>query len=107
VFKYVLIPTTGQESDELVFNTALAVGRMFAAHLAFLHVSIDVEQVALAMLSGAFAGRADISAAIESLQERGTPTGQGRVGRPRLLSQKPAAASHPARWRNSVGGVPQ
>jgi nucleotide-binding universal stress UspA family protein len=69
MFKYILVPATGQRTDGPVFDTALAVGRTFAAHLAFLHVGIDVEQVSLAMLSGEFAGGTDIGAAIESLQQ--------------------------------------
>ncbi len=69
MFKYILVPATGKESDGPVFDTALAVGRSFAAHLAFLHVGIDVEQIALAMLSGEFAGGTDVGGAIESLRQ--------------------------------------
>jgi nucleotide-binding universal stress UspA family protein len=69
MFKYILVQATGQETDEPVFETAVGAGRAFAAHLAFLHVGMDIEEVALTILSGEFAGAADAGAVIESLQQ--------------------------------------
>jgi hypothetical protein len=70
VFGYVLVRVTGEESDKAVFETALAIASTFAARLAFLHVGIDVEQLALAVISGTTAHGASVSDAIEQWQQR-------------------------------------
>jgi nucleotide-binding universal stress UspA family protein len=72
MFRYILVRATGQESDKPVFDTALAVAGISAAHLAFLHVGIDVEQAALAIISGEYADGSGFSNTIESLQQRAT-----------------------------------
>jgi hypothetical protein len=70
MFKYILVPATGNENDRPVFDTALVVAHAFSAHLAFLQVGIDVEQVGLTMLSGEFGGGPDVSNAIENLRQQ-------------------------------------
>jgi len=42
MYKYLLVPVTGADSDGPVFTTALMVARIMPAHLAFLHVRLDV-----------------------------------------------------------------
>ena len=52
MFKYILVPATGADTDAPVFSTALAVARLFGSHLEFLHVRIDVPQTLAAIATG-------------------------------------------------------
>jgi nucleotide-binding universal stress UspA family protein len=51
MFKYILVPATGAETDVPVFATALAVARLSAAHVEFLHVRLDVQRTVAAIAS--------------------------------------------------------
>jgi hypothetical protein len=41
MIKTLLVSVTGSDTDDLVFTSALAVARAFAAHIDFLHVRLD------------------------------------------------------------------
>lgn len=41
MFKQILVPATGAATDAPVFATALAVSRLFGAHIEFLHARPD------------------------------------------------------------------
>jgi nucleotide-binding universal stress UspA family protein len=56
LFKHILVPATGADTDAPVFATALAVARFAGSHLQFLHVRPDVRQSLVAMASGHVAG---------------------------------------------------
>jgi nucleotide-binding universal stress UspA family protein len=49
MFRYILVPATGAPSDEAVFRSALAIARLDAGHLDFLHVRIDMQETAFAV----------------------------------------------------------
>jgi nucleotide-binding universal stress UspA family protein len=49
MIKHVLVSTTGEAGDSAVFATALQVAKPFGAHLAFLHVGLDVAEMVVAM----------------------------------------------------------
>ena len=49
MIRYILVPSTGSQADAPVFETALAVARTSGAHLEFLHVRVDPQQVMAAM----------------------------------------------------------
>jgi nucleotide-binding universal stress UspA family protein len=51
MIKSILVPATGSYTDTVVFTSALAVGRAFAAHLDFLHVRVDATAMAGTMAS--------------------------------------------------------
>ncbi len=51
MFKYVLVPATGSDTDASVFSAALTVVRQSNGHLTFLHMRADVQQTLLATLS--------------------------------------------------------
>lgn len=52
MIKNILIRTTGSDGDNPIFSAGLAIARMFDAHMAFLHVSIDpVQAVQIAAAS--------------------------------------------------------
>ncbi|HBK04460.1 MAG TPA: hypothetical protein DDZ81_01215 [Acetobacteraceae bacterium] len=71
MFKYILVPATGAETDAAVFATALAVARLSAGHLAFLHVRSDARENLLAMTSSADmgGGGGDYYRVIETLEQ--------------------------------------
>ena len=68
MFKYVLVPVTGAETDRPVFGTALAIARMCEAHLEFLHVRADVRDVLLAMAANDVSGGAGYDQMLETLE---------------------------------------
>jgi hypothetical protein len=45
--KLILVPIGGSETDEPLFETALAAARPFCAHLQFLHVRVSARQAAI------------------------------------------------------------
>ncbi|MBV9637478.1 MAG: hypothetical protein JOZ40_22865, partial [Methylobacteriaceae bacterium] len=49
MIKTILVPATGNQTDDAVFTSALAVGRAFDAHLEFLHVRVDAAAIVAAM----------------------------------------------------------
>jgi len=52
MLKYILVAAPGSVADEAVFATALAAAAPVAAHLVFLHVRVDITEMAVAMTSG-------------------------------------------------------
>ena len=52
MFKYILVPATGADTEAPVFSTALAVARLSSSHLEFLHVGIEVQQTLTAIVTG-------------------------------------------------------
>jgi nucleotide-binding universal stress UspA family protein len=67
MFRYILVPATGAATDAAVFRTALAIARLDAAHLAFLHVRQDMQQTVLAVAGGDLGG-AGYGGIIDSVQ---------------------------------------
>ena len=56
MIKTILVPATGSDTDEIVFEAALSVARMFSSHLDFLHVRIDPLETIAAMGSADIGG---------------------------------------------------
>jgi nucleotide-binding universal stress UspA family protein len=71
VIKTILVPTSGSGTDQTVFATALALGRMFDCHLHFLHVHLLPGTAALQVPHMEFCQGAAISHALESLRQQG------------------------------------
>lgn len=69
MFKYILVPATGADSDAAVFSTALSVARRSIAHLEFLHVRADAQQVLMAMASADMGGGAGYDQIIQTLEQ--------------------------------------
>jgi nucleotide-binding universal stress UspA family protein len=69
VFKYILVPATGAETDAPVFSTALAVARLSGSHLEFLHVRPDVQQALMAMAAADMGGGVGYEGLLESLEK--------------------------------------
>jgi hypothetical protein len=69
MFKYILVPATGADTDAPVFSMALAVARLAGSHLKFLHVRVDVQQVLTAMATADLGGGAGYDRVLEMLEQ--------------------------------------
>lgn len=67
--RFILVPSTGVETDEPVFATALQVARLLPAHLEFLHVRIDVQATLTAMAAADTAGGIGFDEIMETLEK--------------------------------------
>ncbi len=72
MFKYILVPARGVETDAPVFRISLGLARLQAAHLAFLHAGLDVQKVTIPVASAEFGGAAGIAEIIDSLGQEAT-----------------------------------
>jgi nucleotide-binding universal stress UspA family protein len=68
MIKTILVPATGSDRDTAVFASALAVARVFAAHIEFLHVRPDASAMAVAMASDG-GGATMVGGLIDRLEE--------------------------------------
>jgi nucleotide-binding universal stress UspA family protein len=110
MFRYILVPAGGADSDDAVFHTALAMARPDNGHLAFLHVRIDMQQAALS-IAGADLGGPGYGDVIDSVQ-REVETRQDRAhaavaafcARMHLpLEEQPRATAPSASWKVEAG----
>jgi len=69
MFRYILVPATGATTDAAVFRTALAIARLDAGHLDFLHVRHDMQRTVLAIAGGNL-GVPGYGGAIDSVQQK-------------------------------------
>jgi nucleotide-binding universal stress UspA family protein len=70
MIKTILVPTSGTQTDESVFATALGVARPLAAHLDFYHVRLSVCEAAVRLPHVQFCVGPAIRHAIEDLEQR-------------------------------------
>jgi nucleotide-binding universal stress UspA family protein len=68
MLKTILVPAAGSKVDEVVFETALAAARPFAAHLEFLHVHVDAAEAARYRPHFEFTRGSGIAGALQSLE---------------------------------------
>jgi len=66
--KSILVPTSGSDTDEAVFATALAAAQPFSAHLRFVHVRVSPGRAALHTPHVEFARGPSVFDALEKLQ---------------------------------------
>jgi nucleotide-binding universal stress UspA family protein len=69
MYKQLLIPATGAQSDAPVFQTALGVARTFGAHMEFLHTKIDITEMVVAMTAGGIGGGGAVQGVVDRLEE--------------------------------------
>jgi len=114
MFKTILVPATGSDTDHAVFASALAVGRAFDAHLEFLHVRVDAAAMTAAM-SADGSGAAMIGGLVEGIEqeagqreERAKAVFQRFCERERLtIAETPTGQAGPsAQWLREVGDEP-
>lgn len=68
MYKHVLVPATGFETDHAVFQTALLAARPFGAHIEFLHARLDVTEMVVAMSAGGVGGGGAIQSVVDKLE---------------------------------------
>jgi len=66
--KSILVPTGGGDMDQPVFETALAVARLFSSHLRFVHFRVSLGQAAAHTPGVEFASGSGLRDALEQLQ---------------------------------------
>ena len=69
--KTILVPVGGSDTDQVVFQTALAIARPLAAHLEFLHIHVGAGEAALHTPHVAFARGAALRNALNDLAQQG------------------------------------
>jgi nucleotide-binding universal stress UspA family protein len=113
MFKTILVPATGSNTDDVVFASALAVARKFDAHLNFLHVRVDAAAMAATMAQDG-SGAAMITGLVDRIdeeasqrEERGKQAFQRFCERERLQiaeGPRPSGQAAPsAQWLREVG----
>jgi nucleotide-binding universal stress UspA family protein len=70
MIKKILVPTTGSQSDEKVFTTALSVARPLGAHLEFYHVRLSDCEAAVRSRHVEFCRGAAMTEALKHLRQR-------------------------------------
>ena len=83
MIKTILVPATGNQTDDAVFTSALTAARAFNAHLDFLHVRVDAAAMVAAMAADG-SGAAMVSGLVERIEEEAT----GREDTARQLFQR-------------------
>ena len=71
MIKTILVPATGNQTDDAVFTSALTAARAFNAHLDFLHVRVDAGAVVAAMATDG-SGAVTVSGLVERIEEEAT-----------------------------------
>jgi nucleotide-binding universal stress UspA family protein len=71
MIKTILVPATGNQTDDAVFTSALAAARAFNAHLDFLHIRVDAAAMVAAMATDG-SGAAMVSGLVERVDEEAT-----------------------------------
>jgi nucleotide-binding universal stress UspA family protein len=71
MIKTILVPATGNQTDDAVFTSALTAARAFNAHLDFLHVRVDAAAMVAAMAADG-SGVAMVSGLVERIEEEAT-----------------------------------
>lgn len=111
MFRYILVPASGADTDEPVFRAALVMARATVGHLAFLHVCPDVENLVISMATGDVAGTAGIGDLMERLEQdaaAGEALAKQRMlafcGRHRITLADTGGSDAPtAEWRSATG----
>jgi nucleotide-binding universal stress UspA family protein len=114
MYKYLLVPVTGADSDGPVFATALMVARLMPAHLAFLHVRLDVGATLTAIASsdtGGGLGYAEMLGTLEqeaaARQKKAELSFRDFCESERILvTADPSAGLPSADWRTETGDEP-
>lgn len=112
MFKSILVPATGNDSDNAVFMTAASVARLFGGHLHLLHVKADIGPMITAM--AAESEGMWLADAISALERNvaGQEQRSSHLARDFCYSQGIAEASSPGRqgvsaeWTTRVGSAP-
>ena len=112
MYKVLLVPALGMAADAPVFETAHLAARMFDAHVAFLHVRVDVREMIVAMASsdmggGGISGIVDRmekdSLTQEQVAHKGFEDFRDRTKLP--VATVPNGAGVSVEWRTELGDM--
>ncbi len=110
--KSILVPTGGSATDQVVFETALAVAKPLGAHLVFLHIRMQAGQAAPHTPHVAFARGAALTNALDELTKQGETRATAakenvltfcRASQIELRDQPCATTAVTAQWRMEEG----
>jgi nucleotide-binding universal stress UspA family protein len=79
--KYLVVPVTGDDTDQAVFETALLVAQAFKAHIEFLHIRPDVSEMVASIVSTDLYGPPNLDQLTEEMER----TADSREGQARHL----------------------
>jgi nucleotide-binding universal stress UspA family protein len=111
MIKTILVPAAGSQTDNAVFPSALAVARVFDAHIDVLHVRVDSAAMAASMSTDG-SGAAMVGGLVERIDEEATRREtsarelfQSFCEREQLaIAEVPTGAAGPtARWLRQIG----
>jgi nucleotide-binding universal stress UspA family protein len=71
MIKTILVPTSGCNTDRVVFDTALAAARLFSAHIDFCHVRLEAGEALRYIPHAGFASGAALREALDTLGAEG------------------------------------
>lgn len=117
MFKTILVPAGGADTDTPVFETALAVAQLSGAHLIFLHIRLDVRDVIASMAAGDLGASGvgmgslidDMEADAAKLQAVAKSAVEAFCAREKILitdtppGGTPSARTVTAEWRTEIG----
>jgi nucleotide-binding universal stress UspA family protein len=69
MFRYVLVPATGADTDMPVFRTAIGMVRQTSGHVVFLHARLDVQRLVASVAVGGVGGAAGFGDVLQSLEQ--------------------------------------
>ena len=111
---YILVPATGSEEDTPAFTAALAVARRWNAHLAFLHVRVDAQQVLIAVASADMGGGAGYDGLLSTIEVEATDQQAKALTAVRMFCDRenvaldgdPGTVGVTAEWLTETGDEP-
>ncbi len=111
MFRYILVPATGADTDMPVFRTAIGMARASLGHVVFLHARLDVQRLAASVAAGGVGGAAGFGDVLQSLEQAAAQT-EARAWQQVLtfcrqekiaLADSPLAERPSASWHTQIG----
>jgi nucleotide-binding universal stress UspA family protein len=115
MFRYILVPATGADTDLPVFRTAVDMVRATSGHVVFLHARLDVQRLAASVAAGGVGGAAGFGDVLQSLEQSAAET-EARARQQVLtfcrqekvvLADSPLAERPSASWQTQTGDEPR
>lgn len=111
MFRYILVPATGADTDVPVFRTAIGMVRATSGHVVFLHARLDVQRLAASVAASGVGGAAGFGDVLQSLEQAAAET-ETRARQQVLtfcrqekvaLADSPLAERPSATWQSQIG----
>jgi nucleotide-binding universal stress UspA family protein len=111
MFRYILVPATGADTDMPVFRTAIGMVRATFGHVVFLHARLDVQRLVASVAAGELGGGAGFGDVLQTLEQAAAET-EARAWQQVLtfcrqekvaLADSPLAERPSASWQTQTG----